>query len=742
MSRSRIFAATRAERLRSGRKLVVPLAVLTVAVSGVSAQETPPPADATAGGLEEVLVTARRREENLMRIPDSVSAYTGEQIDAQRLTEISDFLALTPNVKIVEDQDAATNTIFIRGIGSNRNQASAVAFVVDGVVLPDPDAFTTDLSDAERVEVLKGPQGALYGKGALAGAINITTRRPTTDYQADAKVSYGSGSTYDAYGAVSGPIAGDRLLGRVAVKYQHSDGTQINEFNGRGIDYDNFVKPTLRLLLTPTDVLTLDFAASYYDQNAGNPPYTLVNLIGPPGTGTGGIISSSTAAAPINHNEPDVSRRKIYDTSLTAAYETGAGTLTWISAFDKINFYMSQDLDFTPLQTATASQNRDTRGWSQELRFTSPADQRLRYIGGIYYQNTKRYLDTHAGIDLCLLGLGGNCSKLPQIPAGVLLPLHLAQNTNYDAQYAGFGQINYDLTDRIELTAALRYDQDNRSQSDALLDRDDAANFHAWQPKASLSYKFSPEGMVYATYAQGYKSGIFNTFNTVGGNKPLVVKPELTDGFELGTKDTFFDRHLRLATAAYYTKYKNAQEYSLDIQSGGQATVNVKRSRLYGFEAEATARLVRGLDVSAAFGYTNSRIEDFNGTQEYVGQSLPFSPRYTLNLSSQYTYPLAASSSLSGRVDFARYGRTVYQDFQNPDTNQFLSQDPYDTVNAQVAFTHDNWTLTVFGKNVFGEHYVTSAYSRYISALIFSVTGDLIHPAPLATVGAELRVRF
>jgi iron complex outermembrane receptor protein len=729
--------------LRNCRSRALSVSIILIAAGGsVSAQEVGEKAAGDTGGIDEIIVTARRRQENLMRIPDSVSAFTTEQIDAQRLTEIGDFLALTPNVKIIEEQDAATNTIFIRGIGSNRNEASAVAFVVDGVVLPDPDAFTTDLSDAERVEVLKGPQGALYGKGALAGAINITTRPPTTEFQADAKVSYGSGNDFGVYGAVSGPLSGDRLLARVSVKYRHSDGTQINEFTGRAIDYNNFVKPSLDVIFKPTDALTFKLAASYYDQRAGNPPYTLANLIGPPGTGTGGIVDSTVAATPIDHNDSDDSTRKIYDGALTVDYDTSFGTFTWISAYDKINFFMQQDLDFSAVPTATAAQTRDTRGWSQELRFTSPSNQPLRYIVGAYFQNTRRFLNTNAVIDICLLGLAGNCAVLPQVPSGILLPLHLAQNTNTDDQYAGFGQVNYDLTDKIELTAALRYDRDDRSQFDDLLNRNDKAKFDASQPKASVAYKFSPENMVYATYAQGYKSGLFNTFNTVGGNKPLVVNPEGTNSIEVGTKNSFFERRLLLTAAAYYTKYKDAQEYSLDIQSGGQATVNVRRSRLYGFEAEATARPVRGLDLSAAYGYTKSRILDFNGTGEYVGQSLPSTPLYTLNLAGQYTVTLPGESTLSGRVDFSQFGRTIYQDFQNPDSNQVLRQVPYNTVNAQLAFTHANWTATLYGKNILGSHYVTSAYSRYISALIFAVSGDVIHPAPLATVGGELRVRF
>jgi len=716
-------------------------AVAMAQTSGDQNGSTPP-----NGGIETVVVTALGRSEDLMRTPDSISAFGSAEIDSLRLNEISDFASMTPNVKIVEEQDSATNVVFVRGIGSNRNQASSVAFVVDGVILPDPDAFTTDLSDAVNVEILKGPQGALYGKGALAGVINITTRKPSDEFYAQLKAGYESGSTFDAYGTVSGPIVEGKLVAMGSVKIQSSDGYYTNVFNHRPINPDNFYKLNTRVVFTPTSALTFDLNGSYYSQHAGNPPYTLYNLIGPsgtpPGPGNGGIIDSTVASTPIDHNEPDRSRRQIWSVSLVASYDTGVGILKSISAYDDIRFSMSQDLDFTPVPIATAAQDRNTSGWSQELRFTSPDDEPFRYIVGAYYGKTRRFLNTFATIDLCLLGLGGSCGSLPQIPSGIIIPLHLAQNTNYDAQYAGFAQFSYDITDRLHLTGAIRYDNDARSQNDALLTRIDRTTFSDWQPKASLSYELSEDSMFYATYAHGYKSGIFNVFNTVGGNKPLIVKPEKTDSVEVGTKDSFFDRRLLFTGAAFYTRYANAQEYSLDIQSGGQATVNVRKSRIFGVEAEVTARPIDRLDLDASYGYTNSKIQDFNGTSQYVGQPLPETPSFTLNLSAQYTYPIEEKINLVPRLDFTQYGRTVYQDFQNPNTNQLLIQRPYHTLDAQVALEWDNWALTVYGKNVTNEHYVTSAYSRFISALIFGVTGDIIHPAPGAIYGVELRANL
>jgi iron complex outermembrane receptor protein len=696
----------------------------------------------SVAGLEEIVVTSRRREENLMKVPEAITAFSADQIDNLRLTVVDDFLALTPNVKIVEEQDAATNSIFIRGIGSNRNQASAIAFVTDGVILPDSDAFTTDISDAERVEVLKGPQGALYGKGALAGAINITTRAPTNDFRVDSKVGYGSGNAASVYGAVAGPLVEDKLLARASVKYLHSDGTLINQVDDKGLDHNEFVKTTGRIIAKPNNELTFDLIGSYYGQNAGSPPYTPVNLIGPPGTGTGGIIDSTVANTPIAYNQPDVSKRRIYDAALTASHQAPHGTFTSITAYDDIEFSMSNDLDQTRLPLATAAQTRNTQAWSQELRFTSPGDARLRYIVGGYYQQTKRFLDTSATIDLCLVGVGGGCQPAPLAPSGRILPLHLAQNWNYDRQAAGFGQFSYDITRQLELTAALRYDRDARRQSDALLARDDRKTFGDWQPKASLAYKPSSETMFYATYSEGYKTGLFNVFNAVGGNKPLVVKPEITKNIEIGTKDSFLDRRVLVSASAFHTTYDNAQEYSLDIQSGGQATINVRRSRLLGFEVEAAARPIASLDLNASYGYTHSKIQDFNGTSAYVGQSLPQSPKYTLNLGGQYTYKISPDMNLRGRIDYSRYGKTVYQDFQNPNPNQFLVALPYETVNAQVSLTRGAWTLTAYGKNVLNEHHVNTAFSRYISTLILGGIGDLVAPAPGAIFGGELRVIF
>lgn len=693
--------------------------------------------------LEEVIVTARKREENIQRVPDSITAFTESQIAERRLNQISDFLALTPNVHIVNDQDPATNIISIRGIGSNRNQAASVAFAVDGVVLPDSDAFTMDLSDAERVEVLKGPQGALYGKGAIAGAINITTRKPSNDFEAEAKASYGTGQTYNLTALVSGPIVPDRLLARVSVNEYSTDGTIINRFDGKGLDYEHHYKISTRLIFTPNEQLSLDWRGSYYKQTGSSLWFSRVNVLGT----TGGEITPDMAQVKPDLNGPHSSDRKIADTSLSVNYNTGVGTLTSISAYDNIKVNFKEDLDQTPDPAVSdASQSRDTESYSQELRFTSPGDRKLRYIAGAYYQQTKRSVVTNATIDYCYFGIPipGPCNNPLLTLSGNAIPTPLNNTSGKSKQYAAFTQVNYDLLSELELTLALRYDRVDVQQLDLLSGIDESTEFHKLQPKASLAFKPTEHAMLYATYSQGFKSGTFNPPPSPTSTFPLVVGNETSKTYELGTKTEWLNRSMLFNAAVFYTDYIDPQIFQLDVQSGGQVTINARKARIQGVEFDVLARPVAQLDLNASFGYTDSKIKDFDGSGLYDGQPLPNMPKSTLNLGAQYSLPVSAAITAKARLDYYRSGVISFQDFQNNAApNQYLYQPGYGTFDGQLALESKRWALTLYGKNLGDRHYASSAYSRYIAAFIFvPMNTDLIQTDPGRTFGAEIRYRF
>lgn len=706
-----------------------------------AAAQTQATESAAGSGIEEITVTARKRAESLEDVPDSITAFTSEQIAERRLNQIGDFLALTPNVNLVKDQDAATNIITIRGIGSNRNQAAAVAFVVDGVIIPDSDAFTVDLTDAERVEVLKGPQGALYGKGAIAGAINITTRTPTNDTEKDFRASYGNGDNLNLYGGVSGPIVADKLVGRISAKLRNFNGTTINEFTGKAEDRDDYWKVSSRLIFTPSEALRFDLTGSIYDQDAGASWYSIADVLG---TGGGAFTRELADTNPNFDGAPHFTKRKVHDAALTVSLDTGIGTITSISAYDKVKVRLSEELDWSPLAIIPSlRQNRRVRGLSQELRFTSRDATPLRYIVGAYYQNTERRLVTNGVFDLCVF-LPGNCVPPTGAVTGTLLPVPLVDTLTDANQYAAFAQVNYDIADNIELTLALRYDRDEREQDDFLSIRRDKAVFSDWQPKASLAYHPTDNTTVYATYSQGYKSGSFNPPPGPSATYPLVVEQEGTDNFEAGFKGAFFRRHLLFNSAAFYTKHKNPQVFQFDAQTGGQYTINAERVRLVGLEFDLVGRITDAFDVNAAFGYTDSSIREFDGSGRYIGQHMPNMPKYTANIGAQYRVEFGNGMTLTPRVDYSHYGRTSYQDFRAPDENTFVYQPNYGTLDAQLALASEGgWTLTAYGKNLTSTNYVTAAFSRYAHALVLVPLGaDLFQIDPGTQVGVELRMRF
>jgi iron complex outermembrane receptor protein len=728
-----------------GPHLFIPIALLLLTTGAsltADADGIGPDNSSDTTGLAEIVVTARLRSENLMSVPDTVKAFSPEEITERQLTQLSDFLTLTPNAKIIVEQDVAQSEIYIRGVGSNKSQLPAVAFVIDGVILPDNDAFTMDLSDANQVEILKGPQGALYGKGALAGVINITTRQPSNTPSGDLKIDFGSNNTYGVFADLDGPIIPDTLLGGVQVRYHSTDGPFENHYNGSGFEFDRDEKISGKLIATPTDILRLELDLSYYQQYAGLPPYVGVNVLGMNSTN----ITSAEAATPVDQDcSMSCTTHRVVDMgAFTVAWDTPAGKLSSITAYDQIDLHFYQDVDFTSLNLVDSFGERDTRSFSQEFRLASTAPgARLRYNFSTYFQHEDYYFDSQGWFDFCFFGVI-SCATPPHVPSGILVPLHLNQFETKTDAYAIAGQLSYDITPQMEATVALRYDDDRPHEQDFLNDVSPSTSYSEWQPKFSLAYKPTSDLTGYATYSRGFKPGVFNPPQPAGSPFPTVIKKEVTDNLEVGVKTSSFERRLIITAAAFYTDYTDPQEFHVDIQSGGNEAVNVDKAHIVGFETDMAARPVANIDLNAAFGYTKSNIVSFNGTSEYVGQSLPYQPRYTANLGAQYTAHLG-STDMKMRADWKWDGKTSFQDFQDPNPNQFLTQAHDDTLDLSVTFLRGAWAFNLYGKNVLNERYVVSAYSRYISCLLFcagALNQDVLLPAPGVTWGGQLRYAF
>lgn len=693
-----------------------------------------PHAAAETAALEEIVVTARKREENLQDVPDSITAFSAEDIAERRMKRIVDAVSVTPNVHMVNDQDAGTNIITVRGIGTNRNLPASIAFVVDGVILPDSDAFSADLGDVERIEVLKGPQGALYGRNAIGGVINLTTRRPTEDFSADFRAGYDNGESLELFGAASGALVPGKLLARVTARRYDSDGWIENRFSGENMDADESTKLTGRLIWQATEDLSFDLRGSWFDQDTGALWFSPVNVLDT----TGGEITSGMARTKPDQNGEQYSKREISDVALVADWETSAGTFSSISAWDQVDVDFMEDLDITTLTIADeAHQVRETEGWSQELRFTSPGDRRLRYIAGLYYQETSRDVATSAQLDFCFMLPIPGCPTPPGVPTGFLTPIDLNTTEGDFEQWAVFAQANYDLTEQLELTIALRYDEDQREQDDVLSGRYDEATFDEFQPKVSLAWKPTEELMLYATYAEGYKSGAFNPPPPPGAAFPLVVDKEGTDSWELGIKSSWLDGRMQLNAAAFYTDYTDVQVFQLDVLTGGQVALNADEAELKGIELEFAVMLAEGLELNASYGYTDAEFTDFDGTGLYDGNKLPNTPEDKLNVGLRYQRPLADGIDWIARADYAHTGEIYFAQ------DNLVYQPDYDTLDLQLGLSAERWSVTLWGRNVTDENFATSAYSRMISPTIFGhLRIDPIQIDPGFVYGIEGRWSF
>ncbi len=675
--------------------------------------------------LEEIVVTSRRRAENLQDIPDTITAFSARAIEGAGIENVTDFLALTPNFEIRNDQQPGVFTMTVRGVSQVRNGEPPVAFVVDGVTLPSSNAFTQDLFDIERIEVLKGPQGALYGRNSIGGAINIVTKQPTNELEGFVKGRAGKGNDYKISGGISGPFVKDKVLARIAGYYHNSRGLLDNMTLNKDADWEESGGLRGKILIYPSDNVSIDLRASYNKLDAGSAYY--VNTESAFANNATNIIQSDVAG---------IAHTKSWDISAKVDWETSIGTLTSVTSYNDVYESNYQDIDWTPVSFLEGILVDDVQGFTQEVRLTSPSDQNIRWFVGAFYQNIDKYRLTDASVNLNFVLNGNGDPSLKMLAPAAFAP----QEQDYKT-YSLFGQLNYDITSALELTLALRWDRDERDdfqENAAPGGLFNSASFEELQPKASLAWRISDDLLTYATYARGYRPGGFNPPNTIQN----AYQPEALDSYEAGIKSSFFQKRLRLNAAGFYIDYSNQQYFLLEVTPAGglvQLLANGKSSESYGFELELAASPASGLDISAALGYTDGKVKEFGnfatfpgGTDRFNGNKLPNTSRYSLNLAAQYNIPVTSNFDLVSRIDYRRMGKT-YWALDNIDT-----QGSYDIVDVRAGLESDAWRITAYARNLFNEKYTEQAFIKEFSGFVT----DTAWPSKPVSWGLEASYNF
>ncbi|HUK01304.1 MAG TPA: TonB-dependent receptor [Steroidobacteraceae bacterium] len=741
-------------RVHSAVSIAVLAAIGTSLAAPAHAQAPAAAANAnTSGTLEEVVVTARKREESARDVPITESVFTEQTIKSAGIESPRDYIAMVPNMTLVETQNVGNSFVTIRGISQARNSEPSVAVLVDGVLETNPYQFTQELYDIKQIEVLKGPQGALYGRDAIGGAIIINTADLSDQFEGNARVGVGNGTSERAQLAVSGPLdSSGSLKYRASVNFYNTDGYLHNAYLDRKADPNRDYSARLRLLWKSSDALSADLrffydrveTTAYYfvipranEQNpfsdVGIPP---VNF--PP--------DANDVTSPIQNNNLGSDNRDVLDVALKLDFNPGYGTITSVSNYDQTKEIDTGDAyDFRPVATSlvysatggtfggpvdpnafpfdeSQAQFIRVRAWSQELRFTSPKAGNLSWIAGAYYIHTERFISTGNIIDR---GVG---TVPPVYETPIVDPANpFATNTNAtflaDSQnnnaWALFADATYDFTPKWELDTAIRYDEDTRANTTdtppaflAMVGDPNAftgqVRKQTWdevQPKATLRFKPSDESTFYGGWSRGFRSGGFNqtgvgtvaVANGIAGVGDLF-NAEVADTWEVGWKQEFLERRLNVGLSAFRTDSRNSYFFVFLAANSTQNLGNIPEVIYKGLEGELTARVTDNLTLYLNAGYTDSDITKAPDPSQTHNEA-PLVSRDTIAAGVQYRQPFGGEMAGVLRLDFNSIGRTWW------DPQNSTSRDPVNLLDLRLGLEADKWSLTAWSKNLTDKKY-------------------------------------
>lgn len=686
-------------------------------------------ADDASGG--DIVVTARRRSESLQDVPLSVTAFGQAELESQGVTSLRDMAHIMPGVQFTERGSLSTQ-LTIRGVGGDSRNIgieAGVGMYVDGVYVPRTSGYNSDLAEIAQIEVLRGPQGTLFGKNTIGGVINITTKAPSDTFEGSAYASYGNYDALRTQASISGPLA-DNLSARLTVATFDRDGYIHNIFDGQDVNDENRRGARLQLLYKAGDSLDITLNADITRDRRT----TLQSQMASPAGAAAPYYTGRRFEA--NTDQPNRDKRDMWGTSLTANYRLPGGlVLSSISAYRKIDVTVSSDIDQLPVNLFNSNPLTDfVQMASQELRLTSPGDGPLRYVGGLYYYHQR-------GTAVRNIFIGGSLAN------GAINRAKAITDS-----YAAYLNADYDLLDTLTLTGGIRYTYEKKT-GDYLQIRGPLLSYDfddlrrsdknvSWT--GSLTYKPSSAFTAYATVSKGFKSGGFNLDTISAPNlipDDLVFGPEAVVNYEIGIKGQAFDRMLRFSLAAFQMDYSDKQVAQIVATAASPVpsiqVTNAGKAKIRGIELETTLRPMKGLSLSANAAYLDAKYTRFDYsapgaavTISYAGNRIEFTPDWTLGAQGEYRFGIGSGEGfVTGAVNYN--GETYLQ----PEALPKYREPGYALVDARIGYeTANGVTIALWGKNL-----TQKAYRTY--ARVFGGLDQLVYGEP-RTYGVEVRYRF
>ncbi len=658
--------------------------------------------------LDDVVVTAQKVEEEVQKVPLSISALSSTKVQQYRMWNSQDITAVVPNLYSSNPGDGR-NVTSIRGITSTSYDPS-VATYVDGVNQFSLDTYIAPLVDIERIEVLRGPQGTLYGRNAMGGVINIITKQPDNRTAGFGEINFGSYGQQRYSAGVRTALIKDKLFLGVAGMYDQNDGFYTNQFDNSHFDKKHSLVGNyyLRYLASPTWSLTLNVK---HNSNRNNGAFPL-------------SYDPYNNPFTVNQNATTTMVDNLFNGSFSANY-TGKGFNFSSQTTYQSNWrYYEQpiDGDFTPYDAITIINNygkdwNKVTAWTQEFKFTSPASSaNLKWTGGayLYHQNVPSKQATHFGAAAGAI-----------VPGAVANSSMIVTATGNTTGYALFGQATYSITTQLDLIGGLRYDYEHKTQSVkgefqmdsnppivVQSDTSATANFTALSPKIGLSFHPNEMNNLYTSYSKGFRTGGFTAYSGDPSQPPLFIfNPEHSNNMEVGYKGTFLDNKIRLNVAGFYIKATDVQVPTLVLPQAITVTRNAGELESKGLEAEISATPVPHFQIDYNFGYTDAQYTTLklsqNGNEKDLnGNYQIFTPNITSMLAAQYNLNLNESQNfkLIARMEWQYLG-DQYFDLANS-----IKQSGYSLLNTRVGLTLKNWELFFWGRNLTDVKYISYAY--------------------------------
>ena len=770
---------TRSDTTRLVVKLGVALGALAIAqAAAAQASETPAAAapQVTAGTDGDIVVTARRRAETLRDVPIAISAISGAQLDASGIHDIVAVAQSVPNLSLKASRGTnSTLTAFIRGVGQQDPVAgfeSGVGLYLDDVYLNRPQAAVLDVIDVERIEVLRGPQGTLYGRNTIGGAVKYVTRRINPkDAVVSLRATYGNYNEADGVISASTPITDNFRVGGSLARLSH-DGFGHNLTNG----FDNYNKDVyaarISAELEPIPDLSLRFSSDYVKDNSN--PRNGSRLI--PGLQSGAPVLASVYDTRAGLNTPKQSIEAYGFSGIAELKLSSSFTLKSITAYRRDTTSTSIDFDSLPAQDVDVPAIYKNKQFSQEGQLLYSSD-RLNGLVGIYYLDATAF-----NIFDVILDTTGRPIGLPGLTASTLG--NVGTKT-----WSVFGDFTFDVADRLSVSAGGRYTNDQRTArifrrnliggaspdlggtgvqlGNPTSDFDGTATFKQFTPRASISFKPTPNHNIYASYSQGFKGGGFDPrglttaapdTNGNGTRDPqeiynfLLFKPEKVDSYELGWKAKLLDNRVNFSLASFYATYTDVQIPSSvgalvgGVQTFVGITTNAGKAEFKGGEFEGLAKLApeitgagSNLNFAWSLGYIDAKYKNFIntvGVEVSQFRQVQNTPKWTasgtLTLSTPLTLIGAGQLDISPSLSYrSRVGQF--------ETVSPLDQPGYTLLDTSIVWRSDSdrWSVGLHGKNLTDVHYRTGGY-QFLA--INPTTGAVIYNAagnPRPTLGKE-----